>query len=287
MNGVRTSCTERILTAIEYGNLSNEETERRIVELIEAEVSKTDSAADLELIDACQSLLWQLHTHGTAAYDSHAEQNHEKLMARIDKVEKRRCIDLRPLRWVAAAAAVVLLFVGVRFSWFEHSDTPDGQQHVITGQEITVEMVQAAIAENAGKGSVETTDLQELRDIIGFDPHIPETIADEWHVSACAAWFMRNSIQVTGKYVRDVLSGEELIYVINYYSSVDDGYLTFEQSDKGDSILIGNQTVYLSNNFDHWVACWSTGDTLYEINCKINEPEFMNIVRDVIEGGNK
>lgn len=285
MNGVRTSCTERILTAIEYGNLTNEETERRIVELIEAEVGKTDSAADMELIDACQSLLWQLHSHGTVAYDSHAEQNHEKLMARIAKTEKRRSIDLRPLRWVAVAAVVILLFVGVRFSWFEHSDTPDGQQHVITGQEITVEMVQAAIAENTGKDAVETTDLQELRDIIGFDPHIPETIADEWHVSACAAWFARNCVQVTVTYENRYVPDDTLIYVINFYSSVSDSYLTFEQSDKGEDTLVGEQQVYLSVNVERSIACWCKDNMICEVSCRMKEDSFRNLVRIIVEGG--
>lgn len=284
MNGVRASCTERILTAIEYGKLSNEETERRIVEIIEAEVSKPDSAADLELIDACQSLLWQLHTHGKVVYESHAEQNLDKLMTRVAKSESRRRVITMALR-LAAVAAVILLFVGVRVSWFEHSDTPDGQQHVITGQEITVEMVQKAIAENAGKGSVETTDLQELRDMIGFDPHIPETIADEWRVSACAVWFARNCIQVTVTYTSLYEPDDTLIYVINYYSSVNDSYLTFEQSDKGEEFLIGEQQVYISDNVERSIACWCKDNMIYEVSCRFKEDSFKNLVRTVVEGG--
>ena len=195
MDGERKSCTERILSAIEYGKLSNDETERRLCELVEAEVNKTDSEADMELIRACQSLMWQLHTHGDNLYDSHYEENKDRINQRIRRSALISNTVISVGKMMVVAAAVILLFVGVRFSWFEHSDTPDGQQHVITGQEITVEMVQAAIAENAGRGSVETTDLQELREIIGFDPNIPETIDDEWRVSACVVRFARNLLQ--------------------------------------------------------------------------------------------
>ena len=57
MDGERRSCTERILTAIEYGKLPNDETERRLCELVEAEVNKTDSEADMELIAEAISLV--------------------------------------------------------------------------------------------------------------------------------------------------------------------------------------------------------------------------------------
>lgn len=79
MDGERISCTERILSAIEYGKLPNDETERRLCELVEAEVNKTDSKADMELVKACQSLMWQLRTHGEFAYDSHYDENKSKI----------------------------------------------------------------------------------------------------------------------------------------------------------------------------------------------------------------
>lgn len=287
MDGERKSCTERILSAIEYGKLSNNETERRLCELVEVEVNKTDSEADMELIRACQSLMWQLHTHGDNLYDSHYDAN----KARIDQRIRSKASIVNTAKAVAktlvAAAAVMLLFVGIRFSWFEHSDTPDGQQHVITGQEITVEMVQAAIAENAGKGSVETTDLQELREIVGFDPQIPETIDDEWRVNACSVWFARNCIQVTVTYVSAEARDACISYVIGYYSDVSEAQTTLEQSSVGNDTNIAGVQVYISSNIESQVACWNKENAVYELSVQMKEPDFMNLIKIFVEGDNE
>lgn len=285
MDGERKSCTERIISAIEYGKLSNEETERRLCELVEAEVNKTDSEVDMELIRACQSLIWQLHTHGDNLYDSHYEENKDRINQRIRRSALISNTVISVGKMMVAAAAVILLFVGVRFSWFEHSDTPDGQQHVITGQEITVEMVQTAIAENAGRGSVETTDINELRDMIGFDPHIPETIADEWQVSVCRVWFMRHSIQITVEYQSKQATDEPIKYVVNYYTDINDSHLTFEQTDKGEDFLIGEYRVYFSINVERSIACWCKGNVIFEISCRMKENVFKLLVEQIIHGG--
>lgn len=285
MDGERKSCTKRILSAIEYGKLPNDETERRLCVLVEAEVNKTDSEVDMELIRACQSLMWQFHTHGDNLYDSHYDANKARIDQRIrSKVSIAKTAKTVGKVLVAAAAAMILV-VGIRFSWFEHSDTPDGQQHVITGQEITVEMVQAAIAEHAGKGSVETTDINELRKIIGFDPQISEMLADEWRVSLCKVWFLRNCIQVTATYKCLEEPTETLTYVMNYYSSIDESFLTFEQSCEGEETQISGQKVYIANNIDHMIACWCKGNMIYEVNCRVNETVFTMLLKMIIEGG--
>lgn len=285
MDGERKSCTVRILNAIEYGKLSNDETERRLCELVEGEVNKTDSKVDMELIRACQSLMWQLHTHGDNLYDSHYDAN----KAWIDQRIRSKASIVNTAKAVAktlvVAAVVLLLFVGIRVSWFRHSDTPDGQQHVITGQEITVEMVQTAIAENAGRGSVETTDINGLREIVGFDPLVPEMLADEWRVSLCKVWFLRNCIQVTVTYEYLEEPTETLTYVMNYYSSIGDSFMTFEQSHEGEETQISGQKVYIANNIDHMIACWCKGTVIYEVNCRVNETAFTMLLKMIIEGG--
>ena len=285
MDGERTSCTERILSAIEYGRLPNDETERRLCELVEAEVNKTDSEADMELIKACQSLMWQLHTHGELPYDSHYDENKVKIDQRLRSNASIANTVKSIGKTLAAAAAVILLFVGVRFSWFDHSDTADGQQHVIAGQEITVEMVQNAIAENAGGGSVETTDLNELRGIVGFAPRIPETIADEWHAIMCRVWFSRKNVQVTVEYKNIQVPDETIKYVVNYYADVNDCHLTFEQNEKGEECFIGEQRVYFSTNVERNIACWCRDNVVCEISCRMNETVFKLLVEQIVRGG--
>lgn len=284
MNGDCGTAVKQIMQAIENGTRPTDETQRRLIALIEEEANRTDGPADEKLISACVDLLERLQGRTNVAEEARIAALNERIAAAIERKEKHRRMAAMALRLVAAAA-VILLFVGVRFSWFEHSDTPDGQQHVITGQEITVEMVQAAIAENAGKGTFETTDLNELRSVIGFDPQIPEKLADEWQVSTCMVRFARRNIQVTVAYSNKYAVNEPIKFIINYYTNASDGHLTLEQSYKGDDIRIGNQTVYLSSNIDNYIACWSKNNIVYEINCAANEDIFTTILSEIVEGG--
>lgn len=286
MNGEGGTAVKQILKAIENGTLPTNETQRRLMALIENEANRTDGPADEELISACMDLLERLQGRTYAEEEARIAALNQRIAAAIAKKEKQRRMASMAVRLVAAAA-VILLFVGVRVSWFEHSNTPDGQQHIITGQEITVEMVQAAIAENAGKVSFETTDLQELQQVLGFNPQIPEVIADEWQASVCNVWFMRNSIQVTVTYASVKLQDEHISYVIAYYSDVGEAQTTLEQSYAGTDRMISNVRVYVTHNIDNQVACWNIDNVVYEFSAGINESDFFSILITILEGNNK
>ena len=284
MNGVCGTAVKQIMQAIENGTLPTDETQRRLIALIEEEANRTDGPADENLISACVDLLERLQGRTNVAEEARIAALNERIAAAIARNEKHRRMATMALRLVAAAA-VLLLLVGVRFSWFEHSDTPDGQQHVITGQEITVEMVQAAIAENVGKGTFETTNLQELREIIGFDPNNPETIDDEWRVSAYVVRFARNLLQISATYVCETNDAYSIKLVANCYADKGDAYTTFEQSEKGKDIVVDNQVVYVSNNINRVVACWNIDNIVYEMGGNLEESQFNAILRIVLMGG--
>ena len=66
----QSSIEYQILTAIDFGHLSYDETERRLQQLIDLEVNQTERPADPVLLDACYDLLLQMHTHGSIAFQS-------------------------------------------------------------------------------------------------------------------------------------------------------------------------------------------------------------------------
>ena len=72
MNGEQSALLE-ILNAIEYGNLSTEETRRRLEELIDNEINKTNAPANMEIVDECEKLLWDLYKIGHLAFESNLE----------------------------------------------------------------------------------------------------------------------------------------------------------------------------------------------------------------------
>ena len=57
----------QVLNLIEYGNISQTEAVQRLEAMIQSEIEKQDESADMELVTACEELLWQINTHGTAS----------------------------------------------------------------------------------------------------------------------------------------------------------------------------------------------------------------------------
>ena len=284
MDGERKSCTERILSAIEYGKLSNDETERRLCELVEAEVNKPDSEADMELIKACQSLLWQLHTHGELQYDSHYDGN----KAKIDQRLKRNTLVSNTAKSVgkmfAAAAAVVLVVLGLRgdlqWSWLEHNDTIDQQQHIIAGNEIGVELIQTAIAEHLDEGVIQTSDISVIRSEFRFLP-IPEQIHGIWFFDSVLALVTPDMVRLDIDYKNE--SDERIaVYTVTVFTCAEDAYLTFEQSEVGYEADISGNQVYVAQNIDEPVLCWTRGLTFVRITGDIEDAEGLKMIEFLI-----
>ena len=84
MNGEQSALLE-ILNAIEYGNLSTEETRRRLEELIDNEINKTDAPANIEIVDECEKLLWALNTKGKLPFISNLKSNKQSVLKRINR----------------------------------------------------------------------------------------------------------------------------------------------------------------------------------------------------------
>lgn len=289
MDGERKSCTERILSAIEYGRLPNDETERRLSALIEAEVNKTDSAADMELIAACQSLLWKLHTHGEVPYESHYEQNWEQIIKRL-KCETLMTKTAKSIgRMLAAAAAIVLVVLGLsgnlKWSWLEHDDTPDQQQHIIAGNEIGVELVQSAIAEHGENGQIRVSSHEELAEYIEFVP-MPRIIDEVWEFTFADISISPICIYIDAQYV-DTSSQTSVIYSTVLFTDVDEAYYTLEQSATGHSLSMEGHQVYVSANMHKTMICWTDGLAYVQISGECLEQEGLQIVQILLKEWNK
>ena len=91
MDGKHEHAVAQILEAINYGNLSPEETVKRLKTLVDAEICKTDHPCDLELIDACEDLIYEINTQGRIPFDSRMESRFRTEKSSEDTVENGGC----------------------------------------------------------------------------------------------------------------------------------------------------------------------------------------------------
>lgn len=283
------SCTDRILHAIDFGRLSGMETKRRLEQLIEAEVARMDAPADLALVEGCQSLLWQLHMHAPMTSTEHPDGEYQRILATADAQERRVAAVRRALRWCAVAVAALLLVMGVygrlHWRWFEQYSTPDKQQHVIVGHEVSVEMVDTAIAENENRGSIVVDDVSEIRQLLGFDLDIPQTLGDGWNVQACTLSFFRGYIKVGVMYEHPDHVDSNLICAIHIYNDMEYAYFSFEQSCDGHCKIIANHELYISPNVTRTTVNWYNNLVYVRLAGPVSEDEAVNLMLELI-GGN-
>lgn len=289
MGGNVQSCTDRILHAIDFGRLSGMETHKRLEQLIEAEVDRMDAPADLALVEGCQSLLWRLHTHARMAPADRPDREYQRILATVDAQERRAASVRRALRWCGVAAAALLLVMGMygglHWRWFEQYSTPDEQQRVIVGHEVSVEMVDTAIAENENRGSIVVEDVSELSQLLGFDLDVPQTLGDGWHAQNCSVRFFTGYIKVGVMYEHPDHVDSNLICAINIYNDMEYAYFSFEQSCDGHSKIIGNQELYISQNVARTTVNWHSNLIYVRLAGPVSEDAAVNMMLELI-GGN-
>lgn len=259
MNGNRRAHVKRILQAIENGTLPPTETERRLRALIEEEVTQTDSLPDEEFVFTCIALWDELHDNTDAEYEMRAV----RLRLKLDKVlHKRKKQRGAMVKVIAAVAAVIMLVAGIsiplRTVWFESHSTPDEQQHVMMGHELTVDMVESAIADSysVDTGTVKISDFSQVDDVIGLPIHIPESLGEEWVGDRGYVNFSPGYIKVTLVYVNDKQPDKRMTCLINIYTDVDMAYFSFEQTREGELVCADGLEFYVSDNMGRTSACW-------------------------------
>ena len=287
MNGACGSVKDQILAAIENGKLSREETERRLVALIDAEAAKRDAPADMALVNACEDLLMALHTHGTMTFESNMLANQAAVQERRRACGRGKALS-RGGRALAVVAAAIVVLVGVcgglRWRWLSGSSTPDGQQYVIQQQEIGIETIQRAIAEHTGVTEITTEDRDSFVSFLGFEPKVPEVIREKWTAKGFYAMIFPDLIQITVRYGTTEESKEDFNYSMLCYTSLNNAYSTFEQDVEGNQRIYQDIMLYESNNSGRTSLSWRKDTVVYYVSGNLSLEEGRSIVDELIGG---
>ena len=273
---------ETILKTILNGDLSKKEIERRLQEVIDEELSgPLDAPADMELVEKCQSLLWALKTNGQIPYPDGAEESKKRLLKKLERnsAQRKRSFFMR----LAVIAATLLVFLGlglVGLRWFDGESTPDGQQYVIRGKEITTEMVVQAIAEHQGDGKLVTTSKEEAEGYLGFEIPLPEQLRGEYSCEKYSVHMLPAWAQCMCNYAND----EQQINVAVYFlTDVNNSVLFFEQDNEGKRLTVNGRVIYLASNVNQNTFTWAEDNVIYSIGSTLTMNDNVAIIEKIME----
>ncbi len=271
---------ETILKTILNGDLSKKEIERRLQEVIDEELSgPLDAPADMELVEKCQSLLWELATNGSIPYPDHVEESKQKLVQKLEQPSfGRRTSFLRRLFVVAAAFVLVCGLSLISIRWITGTSSPDGEQYIVQGHEITVDMIQHCIAEHMEDGWYTTTSKAEVEEYLGFDILVPSLLAGKYNCESYEVNILPIWIQCMCNYAY----GDQTISIMIYFlTDVNDTVLFMEQNEVGDIIQVDDLKVYVSENVDNIALTWSEGNIVYDMMGKLTVEQGLEIVSEL------
>ena len=276
---------ETILKTILNGDLSKKEIERRLQEVIDKELSgPLDAPADMELVEKCQSLLWELATNGSIPYPDHAEESKQKLVQKLEQPSfGRRTSFLRRLFVVAAAFVLVCGLSLISIRWITGTSSPDGEQYIIQGHEITSELIQNCIAEQTEANNLQftTSSRTEAEGYLGFRLPLPVTMCETFEIDKIFINVLPIWIQCKCNYSNE---NEEISISMYFVSDVNDAVLFTEQDKNGMHMLEGGIEIYVSSNTGNNALTWTMGNVVFRVTGNFTLEDGIEIVRQ-IKGG--
>ena len=259
---------QKLKESIQTGKMTTEEFKDRLRQIIDTELLKDDEEVDIDLIKACESYFTHLHGKEEPLSEEERQQQWVKIQDRIKtQGTKKRTFRKAPVYAAIAVAAVIILFFGIsiRFQWFLPSSTPDGQQYVITGKQISIETISKAIASHDSGRRFDTDQIEKMEEYLGFslDSILPKL--EGWYEENYHASIMSTEISLRIRYRSIQDSDDVLNYAISWITDFDNMYFMIEQNEEGESLLIAGQQVYRSANYEDISYTWFKNSTLYSL----------------------
>lgn len=284
MDGKRSPELTQILNAIEEGGFGKDELVQRLNALVDRELSQTDRPADMELIQACQDILYRLHHQGTVYMSNRAAS----LATARKKLRKQR-FSLPAISPAARVAAVLLILFGggLLFDLFISGDylfgmpTPDEQQYIIAGTEVDGIVAQEVEAEqNAGMKILTTSSWEAAIDAYGSAPPIPEWLPEGWDPLDYYVVVSKRAARLNIQYEKSD-EREYIKYSITRYIDAESAQKEYEQNSTGLKLQINGNSVYLTVNTGSCVAVWLVNNTCYSVTGPISENDISQIIESI------
>lgn len=276
---------DKLRQEVTSGKLTCDDIIKRLTVAIEIEYLKETPRIDF--IETCEDFLWEIETQGQQTFISANQQYLSVLQQEASNTRASWC-SLRFVQRLVAIAAVLLLCIGLsqgalRFYWFSQLSDSAGEIHIIQGHEVTIELIQSALAKHESYSSLATQDWEELCTYLGFTPSIakPEALlADNARYSA----YVEPGLIIVDTLYENSEQGTIAVLKNEYYIDPEEAYLMIQQDINGDHVTINGYTVYQNTNLDRISYTWLVGTTLTHLSGTMDSELGFSIV-DQLTGG--
>ena len=271
------------MSAVDSGELTFAEINRRLDAIVNAELRKPEAEMDMGLFNACQTLLWDLNSPDP--YVSKMEEEKARLKKAIERKERVRSLRDKSLAAVGAAVMILgLTFVGdplLTRQWLTGEQRGDEQQYIISGKERDPGLLGEANAlQRNEEVEVTTESLEELIQVMGYKPALPEWLPQGWKVDS---YYFYGSVMFDNVSVKYTKEDNSLMYTLKSYHDSDFANVSIEQNKQGECVIQDGQEVYISMNLNRTVCTWSNDLTLYTLFGPLNREDLLKIISSIKE----
>lgn len=274
-----------IMEHLRSGKLTPQEAAHRLSIAIDRELEKPPAEIRESFIRACTDLMHILST--PEEYVSQADFNKKQLGVKIRKVEKRREMTKRVLITSGIAASILVgVMIGdgiLRREWLDGRSTEDQQQFEVVGTVIDPNLVDSGIAApNDSLQAIESNDLAEISEALGYMPPFPEWCPDGWTSPTLGLNSHPEFLWFFAEWHNEDIDGL-LKYEVKWFNALDGAKEAFEQNEHGQKTTINGMDVYFTENIEKSMAVWWEGKTY----CTIHGPVSYDTLYNMIESINK
>lgn len=266
---------DQILRAIDYGNLPKTEIERRIKAILDEELNiPMEGTVNMLKVDLCNSLLWQLYTHGEIDRERCEEEFKGKVSLKYNKYRRRKKLVLCGTRFIVLTTFIFLTASILKnitlVHLFRENSSEDGKQYIVSHYELSGQNVAKAIESHNYSEEISTQSQEELRNFLGFEVVFPDVVSESYYPEKYYSSILPDYVRVYCQYgnTGGERNGNDISVVVTLFTSADEATIVYEQDDNGEQTDICGLTVYKYSNDGRTRYMWRNGNAI--VNLSVN-----------------
>lgn len=265
--------------------VSYDDASKRLSAAIADEYGRPNDQTDVDFIEACEDIL--LAMDGSVSFVDREEAHRQELFRKVRAQKRKTAVRRRALGSVAAAAALMVLCV-IGDSVFHWSglvgrSVNREQAYQIGGMEIDPGLIASGTADGDFPAIIlETGDLSEAENVLGFTPGLPTAIPDGYRFDRYTVKRDAASAQLTAIWEND--AHQALGYFLETFRKVPEAVSAFA-SLNGTHAAVGGKDYVITDSDGRLSCTWQSSYAVYQLQGELTQTDILAIAASVEEAG--